>query len=51
MAHARADNRYTRGLAEFVSGLRFMHRVGLLKVTPESGKDVFTSELHALPGN
>ena len=23
MAHARADNRYTRGLAEFVSGLRY----------------------------
>lgn len=23
MAHARADNRYTRGLAEFISGLRF----------------------------
>src|SRR5947209_20501602 len=23
MAHATADNRYTRGLAEFVSGLRY----------------------------
>ena len=23
MAHARADNRYTRGLAEFISGLRY----------------------------
>jgi hypothetical protein len=23
MAHARADNRYTRGLAEFVSGLGY----------------------------
>ena len=25
MAHARADNHYTRGLAEFVSGLRYEH--------------------------
>jgi len=29
----------------------FMHRVGLLKVKPASWKDVFVSELHALPGN
>ncbi len=29
----------------------FMHRVGLLKVKPETWKDVFVSELHALPGN
>jgi NitT/TauT family transport system substrate-binding protein len=29
----------------------FMHRVGLLKVKPATWKDVFVSELHALPGN
>ena len=29
----------------------FMHRVGLLKVKPQTWKDVFVSELHGLPGN
>ena len=29
----------------------FMHRVGLLKVKPETWKDVFVGEVHGLPGS
>ena len=29
----------------------FMHRVGLLKLRPETWQQVFVSELHSLPGN
>jgi hypothetical protein len=34
-----------------MSYANFMHRVGLLKLKPESWMDVFVSELHGLPGN
>jgi hypothetical protein len=34
-----------------MSYANFMHRVGLLKLKPESWKDVFVSEVHGLPGN
>ena len=29
----------------------FMHRVGLLKVKPQTWKDAFMSELYGLPGS
>jgi NitT/TauT family transport system substrate-binding protein len=45
------DLRFTlipKGIMSYAS---FMHRVGLLKLKPESWKDVFVSEVHSLPGN
>jgi len=45
------DLRFTLVPAGIMSYANFMHRVGLLKLKPESWKDVFVSELHGLPGN
>jgi len=45
------DLRFTLVPAGIMSYANFMHRVGLLKLRPESWKDVFVRELHGLPGN
>jgi NitT/TauT family transport system substrate-binding protein len=45
------DLRFTLAPEGVMIYANFMHRVGLLKVKPESWKDVFVSELHGLPGN
>jgi sulfonate transport system substrate-binding protein len=45
------DIRFTLVPAGIMSYANFMHRVGLLKVKPESWKDLFASELHGLPGS
>lgn len=45
------DLRFTLAPEGIMVYANFMHRVGLLKVKPASWKDVFASELHALPGN
>ena len=45
------DLRFTltpQGIMVFAN---FMHRVGLLKVKPETWKDVFVREVHSLPGS
>src|SRR5262245_51380734 len=45
------DLRFTLAPEGIMVYANFMHRVGLLKVKPDSWKDVFVSELHGLPGN
>jgi NitT/TauT family transport system substrate-binding protein len=45
------DLRFTLVPAGIMSYANFMHRVGLLKVKPESWKDLFVTELHGLPGS
>jgi len=45
------DLRFTLVPAGIMSYANFMYRVGLLKLRPESWKDVFVRELHGLPGN
>jgi NitT/TauT family transport system substrate-binding protein len=45
------DVRFTLAPEGIMIYANFMHRVGLLKVKPATWKDVFVSELHALPGN
>ena len=45
------DLRFTLVPAGIMSYANFMHRVGLLKVKPESWKDVFVTDLHGLPGS
>jgi NitT/TauT family transport system substrate-binding protein len=45
------DLHFTLIPAGIMSYANFMHRVGLLKLKPESWMDVFVSELHGLPGN
>jgi NitT/TauT family transport system substrate-binding protein len=45
------DLRFTLAPEGIMIYANFMHRVGLLKVKPATWKDVFVSELHALPGN
>jgi NitT/TauT family transport system substrate-binding protein len=45
------DLRFTLAPEGVMIYANFMHRVGLLKVKPATWKDVFVSELHALPGN
>ncbi len=45
------DLRFTLVPSGIMSYANFMHRVGLLKLKPESWKDVFVSELHGLKGN
>jgi NitT/TauT family transport system substrate-binding protein len=45
------DLRFTLAPEGVMIYANFMHRVGLLKVKPETWKDVFVSEVHGLPGN
>ena len=45
------DLRFTLVPAGIMSYANFMHRVGLLKVKPETWKDVFVTDLHGLPGS
>ena len=45
------DLRFTLVPAGIMSYANFMHRVGLLKLKPNSWKDMFVTELHGLPGN
>jgi NitT/TauT family transport system substrate-binding protein len=45
------DLRFTLAPEGVMIYANFMHRVGLLKVKPETWKDVFVAEVHGLPGN
>jgi NitT/TauT family transport system substrate-binding protein len=45
------DLRFTMAPEGIMIYANFMHRVGLLKVKPATWKDVFVSDVHALPGN
>jgi NitT/TauT family transport system substrate-binding protein len=45
------DLRFTLIPTGIMSYANFMYRVGLLKLKPETWKDVFVSEVHSMPGN
>ena len=45
------DLRVTLAPAAIMIYANFMHRVGLLKVKPQTWKDAFMSELYGLPGS